>query len=59
MNIVDKTRPERPVLPETQDPHFTPSPGKRIKFAGGEVVTMNRSTRRRAKIFNRNLTRAD
>lgn len=59
MNTLQKPLPERPVLPEMPNPHFTASPAKRIKFAGGEVVTMNRATRRRARIFNKNLVRVD
>ena len=34
---------------------FHPSPTKRIKFADGEVMELNRKERRRMKIYNRDL----
>ena len=50
--------PEKPQLPEPPNPHFKPSPGKAIKFGDGKILNLNRATRRKAKIYNRDLTRS-
>ena len=35
---------------------ITPSPAKKIVFADGKTLEMNRAARRRAHIYNRDLT---
>lgn len=51
MNQVEKTLG----LKEENDPHFKPSPAKKINFPNGKVMRLNRRERRANKIWNKDL----
>lgn len=50
-------KPVPNVFAERPDPHFHPSPVKKVRFADGKVIGLNRAARRRLKIYNKDLTR--
>jgi hypothetical protein len=38
-------------LPEAANPRFHPSPTKRVRFADGKIISLNRKQRRRLGIY--------